>query len=304
MFSQSIMNACVLKSNGTYIHVSHLRKGDYVMDRHGKASMVLSVKQRRTLQGTDAMSMKHPLWYDQMICSTDTQLLAWKNEWVSYESLGRYLMVPTTYDWDMQDNFTFKADTCSIVPSYEIGYLFGAFLRVGSINKYRGIVFHCPGNKHFFVQTILAHGATVFPNAKSKLFPRSNGNYDVCLSGADSIFETFEEFATPTTYYKCPRMFYCKDKEYVRGLAAGLIESSMFVKTAPSHPHVLEMMYWAGLTSQRTLHYSVVMRDTFACYKPFVLPCSKYSVDFRPLYDVETESGTYIANNTIVKCNN
>ncbi len=298
------MNGFVLKSNGSYQHISKLKIGDYLMNKYGFPTKVEKIRSVKSSKHSPLMSVKSLIFYESLICNQNQHILCWDgNEtiWSRYEDLGKYyLATPSQYQWDMPNTFDYYEMGIRLEPSYEIGYVFGCFLRVGSLNKYRGAVFRFPNDKRFVMEKLIHFINKLFPTIGTQIFDRPlKRSKDFCIPAYNGVLVIFEEFLGKS-HMVLPRLFYCGDMAYITGLADGMIQSNMNTKDIPSKDF-LHTLYWTSLSCGRKLHYGLVNRKDktshdYICGKSRVLPhTEKYD-----LWNVYTDSGSFIINNMVV----
>jgi hypothetical protein len=297
------MNGKVLKSNGSYQHISFLKEGDYVINALGRPVKVLKNIKYKLKRKSKIINIHHKHWYEKTLCDTDTNIYVWNEnmpQWKSADILANQtnsILVPSSITWDMPDTFSHIIGNIIITTSYDLGYVFGVFLRLGVANKYKGIAFPCTT----FVQDRIYK----YAEEALKLFPsKVKINDKEALTYFDEdIEEIFNEFFLTSGGKALPLLYRSKDTKYMSGLFDGLVHAHMLQKT-PYDKNYIESLYMSSLSINKPIHYGSISRtsddipyfSTFSIMQEDVLTEGTFMWNLQ----VDCPTNSYIINNVIV----
>lgn len=231
------MNGSILKSNGTYRHISTIKPGDYVINMKGKPVKVVKNVQVKHKRRTELIKYNHTNHYDSLWSMPGKQVLLWNEHGLDHcmwqdvlklfeggkISIQPSVVVPAEIDWDMPETFVHNFGKYELKPSHALGYLFGTFLRVGGINKYRGTTFDCASQSTLIKERIVKFGEDVF-GVPPMWIELSNQEHDLSelVYKDDDIYDIFDNFVMNDNSTTFPLLFRCKNKLYLKGIAEGL----------------------------------------------------------------------------------
>lgn len=312
------MNGTVLKSNGTYKHISLIRPGEYLVNEKGRPVRVVSNKRHRIRWKTDLLSLYHKHWYEPLLCIDKYKVLTWDIKdtsglWQHTADIkpnsGTLSMMPLIIDWDMPTTFQHKFGKYVLEPSYELGYMFGAFVRCGFINKYKGAGFMCSIKQQFLIDKLIECGNNVFGH--SPMFVSlSFGNQEISQVSYhdDDICDVFEELIAPSSHInRLPLLYHCKNYDYVRGLSDGLVQSGMLNKTYISSLHsqtLYETMCWTTFTKHKGVHYGGIINrwdsNMFLSDLLDVKHLTTKQTEYFYELEVDCDSQSFVINNMVI----
>lgn len=266
-------NGKVLKANGSYQCINKISKGDHVINMYGKP-----VRVRRVIasESKDIVHFKSDLWYDKssLKCTGDQQFLM-SNE--------RSVFLPNKIDWMLPHGFHID----SIYQSQQLGFIFGAFLRVGYVRNDKRVCFHCDTSQVCIVNKIKTIVNKLFDEQPTN---NSSQHWHTLVYNNEYLYKLFLEFSCEPN--KClPEKYYCTDKEFALGLLTGLICTGTQGQP-PILPNekVFEGLYWSALSSN-----TPSLRGEFHW--------QKNTDDLETVWslDVECTTKTFIINNIVAK---
>jgi hypothetical protein len=309
-----ISHGKVLKSNGTYKELSKLQKGDRVLNMYGKPIKVLNLIERRNDKNVGIVTIKHDNFFKNFTCTEHQEILTWndrykKAEWVLADYFrdddSQHVILPTTFSWDLPESFKYQilGDTI-LTPSFDLGFLFGVYMRVGYITYTKETVrFHCDTLSVQIIEDVINISKRLFNTKVQKV-----QEPDRFISHIDFenniMYDIFTEFGEDSAKH-LPNKYYCTDKEYVLGLNMGI----MYAGSNGNPPlrnleKVHETLYWSSLVSKKPLSYGQLIKK----YKNIEFLTGRtalYSynrgLDSIWTLDVDCPTGTYIVNNLIVR---
>jgi hypothetical protein len=311
-----LTNGKVLKSNGTYTDISKIQKGDKVINIYGKAVNVRSVIKNH-VQRKGLIHIKNDSWNKLSIlkCTEDQRILIWDDRekrpsWIQADYIQTLeteidspkILFPTKIRWDLPNHFEYKVtNDVTLSSSESLGFLFGAFMRVGFIRLDNQTVrFHCDTSTQIVTKKIMESVQMLFgilPEERKKV-----NVFDMTFKN-ELMYKVFEEFGESAE--KClPEKYRCTDNDYVQGILNGIIYSGTLGQPEMSgQPKVYETLYWAAITSNKPLSYGQLVRKYQN--KDFLtgrISKHNYSRDTTDMYtlDVECDTGTFIVNNIVV----
>jgi hypothetical protein len=218
----------VLKSNGTYQHISMIKKGDYVMNMTGNPVCVKRVIEVRNKSGTNMHFGRNENWYDEISCNDETEILLEEGGFTKIKDLEEQCsytyVLPEHLCWDLPDKLDHVFGDYKLMPSYSLGFLFGAFIALGETNKYRGVLFNCSNLCEHMTNRIDHHFDIVFKKQLLSIFiifGETQRQELTCID--DDIAEIFEEMVTKDNDRFLPKIYWCSNKDYLRGLREGII---------------------------------------------------------------------------------
>lgn len=299
----------VLKANGTYDKINNIKAGDYVMNMYGKPVKVRKVVERKTSNRQTLLEIKHDNWYKPTCCLEFQNILAWDHInktpfWVQADFLNNddstNLVIPADMQWTLRDSFDGK-DCASLSPSYELGFIFGVYLRLGYLTNKCDVNFHCETCSKDIIKMIEVACDKLF---KAKVMYGSTTFISDIKCNDEMLYDIFQEFSNGISKY-LPEKYMCSDKEYLQGLNHGIVFSG--VQGCPSlksNPRVYEILYWTSLTLKKPINYGQLMRK----FRGVELLTGKgrvYSIKrgFYNMYtlDVECDTGSFIVDNIVVR---
>lgn len=230
----------VLKSNGTYTHISSIQTGDYVLNMKGIPVCVKSIEQVKPKRArAKLLQVTHKHWHEQLLIYNDTDMLVWNKHnsvlWKQTKSFRNLVaeqpdffgMMPTEIQWDMPSSFDDAFGSYVIKPSYALGYLFGCFMRIGLVNDYGVITFLCSSEQDELVSKISHMGKEVFGYAPLQV-DVSAKNLLYMSYPDDDIFKVFKQFQIKTHKDRgliLPHQYHCNNATYNKGIFDGLYDS-------------------------------------------------------------------------------
>lgn len=304
----------VLKSNGTYKDISKVQPGEYLINIHGNPTKVISNKIKIAKRKTLLTTIKPQNWYTNYKVPEQYDILHW-NE-ANSEVIGwtnnmkgkqetRYLVTPSNISWDMPDTFNHIFGDQKIESSYELGYIFGTFLHIGTLNKYKGTALFFSDNTEadFLKSKILEYSKVAFGKYPLEINMDVGGNQLQYLMFSDeNICDIFEEMMT-SNGYKLPILYHSKDLKYVKGLSDGMSHSRKYCKQLKIHH--MELLYWTCLSLQKQIAFSGITRtwkkSTYLANPiKFETEILKNNLKFNDL-KVECATNTFVMNNAIFR---
>jgi hypothetical protein len=315
------MNGKVLKSNGIYQDIAKIRDGDYLINSVGKPIRVISCNKIRNYKRCqDLMSITHSNWYHPLVTNIKTDIYTWncetnKPEWKNVTTLEDckkvYSAMPLNIEWDMPKTFNHSFGKYHLEPSYKLGYLLAVFVRLGSVNKYKGAHFICSLDQKFLVDKLMEYGSDIFGYSPLHVtLSTSDIQYNYVSYPDEDISDLFEDFIAKS-YNRLPLLFHCKDRDFASGISDGLIQSGLLGLTKGLSPYHLQYMYelmsWATIIKGKSLHYGNVIREyngkQYICGK---IKVGKYTPrnmtnSWRLNMDIDGNKCNLLINNLIVR---
>lgn len=296
------MNGIVLKSNGTLQHISKILPGDYVVNMNGKPVQVVANKCIRNKRNTQLYSLCAP--NGTALCHSNfgiLTLMTTKTE-QTFRKLGLsdtkeyhvQALTPSNINWDMPETFVHDFGSISLKPSYGLGFMLAAFLCLGTVNKYKGVVLDVSAQTNYVKAKLGEMGHRVFGSQPMSVCIEMNGvAHEELLFQNDNLADIMEMFMIGNSMdKKLPIMFHCKDAAYMKGLAEGLCH----LKT---ETYIDPMAWTLPIIKKR---FSVTVCDSE--YLPFRLKITntvyKEPTDVWDL-QVACDTSSYVVNNIVVQ---
>jgi len=305
----------VLKSNGTYKSINDIKTGDRIMNMHGKPVRVRNIEKRKANHRTILINIKHDNWFSNIVLGEEANILIWNNEqkkpnWIQAGNFSseyeHVTLLPTQMNWDIPEIMKINYKNMCLTPSYELGFLVGAYLRLGYQREaydksFKTINFHCDTSSKNTVDAIRAYMKLIFGveaiNKSQTYF------FDLHFDDSD-VIKFFGRLHTGGSRKKLPHKMMCNDLNYVQGLNSGIMFSG-----TDGHPKITdndtrEILYWTSLLLGKPLNYGQLKRSYLG--KEYltarsVLHAVEKSMTDLSFIDVECDTGSYILNNLIVR---
>jgi hypothetical protein len=303
-----ITDGKVLKSNGVYQKLSTLKPGDHVMNMYGKPVVVKNVIHKGK-QHSSVLDLKSDNWYTPLKCSEELNILTWdmrerKPKWLQAEyvqtEIEQFALLPTQMSWELPATYNITVSNGKVItPSNELGFLIGAYLRIGYQKDVNVIGFHCDTSKKIIADTIIANIKDIF--GVDPKYRRGTFTFDLDFD-SEELYNIFEKFRDNKSF---PEAYYCLDKMYIQGINDGMVFSGTLGNPSLHvNPQLFEVMYWSSLTTGRPLNYGQLKRMyknvPFTTSRTTLYNYNRYIND-KWILDVECETGSFIINNMIVR---
>ena len=279
-FNKGIRNLLKIKTNNwhdkTYVTSDHnywigdLSTNEKSFNNHGKAELL------------DKLTKKKDSKYK------------WKN--LNDLTNKNILLMPNKIDWMLEENFEVDlADYCIkgeikedkiisknqykndfnrfIKSDYDLGYIFGTFLGDGNTHISNNNNSES-GSCHW---SFSLHENNIAEKLKKSIFRKLNYECKISEKGGNvlsvncynkCITKLFDEFSKKTEKH-LPNKFYCKNKEYIKGLYDGLIDSDGSIEKCKNNKvitsltntskSILELFYWCCMNLN--ISYSVCEKE-------------------------------------------
>jgi hypothetical protein len=246
-----------LKSDGSYRGIKHLVPGDRLINVFGKPVRVASVRKLQNRGGgaKTVMYIANDMWHTPTAMCEHQEVLVWHARdldpsWTQADSFGdgseTRMVLPLGVSLDATDRMT-----GDVKPDEELGFLMGAYLRIGFSSATGFVGFHCETTPIATTKTIVSSILRVFGVAPSA--PLSTFVYTVEFE--DSVmFDVFSSFKRdPTTF--------STDAGFIRGVSTGINYCASLACGHPKFPPwLIEVLYWASFTNHAPLKPGQVVR--------------------------------------------
>jgi hypothetical protein len=303
----STISTKVLQSNGLWKPLHQVKIGDKVMNMYGKPVAVSGIKNFKVKQNSSLINIKHDNWYVNVIVKDDTEILVWNSQakhpqWIQadYYSLNneQTLLMPLRMNWELPASFDISYKNNIVKPSYYLGFILGAFLKIG-FQHHHLTSFHTDTSSKEFVDTLRDYIDYVFgiklTNDGSTFF------YDIQYNDQD-FYRIFELFGQYNKHF--PIEYLCSDLEYIKGMHFGMLSSGKNDQQVHQTPQLKELFYWTSHIMGKASYYGQ-LKFVFQGEEVLASRSTLYTVERRPveLISLETEcpSQTYVLNNMIVR---
>lgn len=241
----------ILMSNGRYKNIKDIKVGDYVINSEGKkvkVSNVINSGFKKVMKTRNSLFYKktfitpeHKIWQYNLNSIKDTTLASHgykksvgnkKPHWLNVGDCERrnVALMPKNISFDLQD--TFNVD--GLVPTYELGYVFGTFLGDGNAQsgeyyipsrgrkQKQGRCCWYFGKEEKDIANKLSSCVLKALGEEAKIKEQKNTT-NVYLF-RKRFADLFAEFGKKTNKH-LPEKFWCSNKEYLSGIYDGLMDS-------------------------------------------------------------------------------
>lgn len=296
----------VLKSNGTYQEISTIKKGDSVMNMYGKPVRVRNLIEKKNSSNIPILKLKHDNWFTTTTCSEYQQILTWDNrervpKWVQADYFSSeeqpITLLPSRMDWSLPDNFNIETNFCTLQSSKELGFLFGAYMRIGYQKNVGTIGFHCDTSKQavgLMVVECIKKLFNVDPQYRRGAF-----TYDIDFEN-DVLYNIFSDLMDK----KLPDKYHCKNKDFIEGVNQGIMYSGHLGQLGVSNTNIYETLYWTSLCLGKPVNTGQLVRKyrgiPFLTSFGRLFKFDRIKIDSWTL-DVDCETGSFIVDNLIVR---
>ena len=301
-----ISDGKVLKSNGIYQHVSHIRKGDKLFNMYGKSVTVRNVQYTQGVV-LPTIDIKHDCWFSTLQCTEGIEILTWDNtkklpRWVQGDYFGEIehqqtIILPTNLEWELPLKLNGVLMPSNDDKNYPLGFLIGAYLRIG-YQKQRGVIgFHCDTGKKAVEKYIVSYMSYLF--GVEPKYRRGTFTIDVDFE-CSALYEMFSEF----TCKGVPSQYIYQNTDYIQGINDGLVFSGTNGYPTPENTNVFEVLYWSSLFLGKPLHFGQLAHKynnvSFLTGRANLHSYQRQKTDLWKI-DVDCISGTFIVNNMVVR---
>lgn len=296
----------VLTSNGRYQHVSRVIKGDKLFNMYGKPVTVKSVQHKQDVV-VPVISIKHDCWFSVLECTENTEILTWDPscrlpKWVQADYFGdvnnqQTILLPTRLEWTSPSKLACFPAATGVQGYYKLGFLIGAYLRIG-YQKQQGVIgFHCDTSKKEIEDNIIDFVEQLF--GASPKYRRGTFTFDLDFE-CDALYEMFSEFVGKGL----PAQYLCKNVDYINGINDGIIFSGSIGHPTLTNTNVFEVLYWSSLSLGKPLHFGQLAHKIQNV--PFITGRANlyaYQRQKRDVWniDVDCKTGSYVVNNLVVR---
>jgi len=241
-------------ANGRYRDVSSLLIGEHVYTGTGVPKRVLDIARKKTSISDDIVTIKHNGWYDVTVCNGNTKVLMFD----SYSKKPSWMFANTIAS-SSKEYFTLpckqKSEHAKIDFAYELGFIIGAYLRIGGLRNFPEIRFVYDAGSDIG-NLITKYVATVY-----KCHPVTNtfghriqlAFFNKYLWNKLSGCGTFAERKIPTVLMQ-------ETIEFTSGVNCGIVKSGHTGLPRLSKS-VYEMLYWSSLHSYTPMCYGQLPID-------------------------------------------
>ena len=207
----------ILLANGSYKNITLIAVGDMILNMHIKPVKVVQI---HTKDVRPMCVIKYPNWYTPIYCTRNSQILTIikydKTIWKKIDELNNddnfctageiYMYLPNIFD------------TQEIMPSYEIGYIFGLYAGYGNIVNDQIVFCFGPNTELVSELSILLHNEFKVDISIEK----DESCYKLYVN-SDKLYSILSEFKNRISR-NIPRKYWILHMEYIRGLFDGLVE--------------------------------------------------------------------------------
>ena len=305
----------VLKSNGVYTRVQDIRVGDLVLNMYGKPVKISRVQQVNINMSHSFINIKHNNWFNVSQLLDETNVLTWNKarrtaEWIQanyFSTCNESIFVlPSKIDWTLPETFSLTYKQNFINPSYGLGFLFGAYLRVGYQRDMYNLAdkttnFHCDTSKKEIINSIKHYSKSIFDvDAINK-----KQTFIIDLNFQDDDFTDFFDMLNINSSKKrLPLYYLCNNKEYITGIHDGIRFSGTEGHPGIHDQYLKELLYWTFLYLEKPFSYGQ-LQQTFNNYKFMTTRAILHSIDRKPniifKFDVDCPTGSFIMNNMVIR---
>lgn len=303
----STLSTKVLQSNGLWNPLHQVRIGDKVMNMYGNPVAVSGIKTFKVKQNSSLINIKHDNWYANVVVKDDTEILVWNTQekhpqWIQadYYSLNheQTLLMPLRMKWELPPSFDIAYKNNIIKPTYYLGFILGAFLKVG-FQHHHMTCFHADTSSKEFVRTIREYIEHIFgihvDNGGATYF------FDIQYNDQD-FYRVFECFGQYNKTF--PVEYLCSDLDYIQGIHFGMLSAGNNQHELHRTPQLNELFYWTSHIMGKAASYGQ-FKFRYQGEDVLASRSTLFNVERRPveLVSLETEcpSQTYILNNIIVR---
>ena len=290
-------NSKIMMDNGQYKSIATLQKGDKLRSFSGAPSTVSSVSKKRTSVSEELITLKHDGWYSTSSVSGEQEVLMFdthvkKPLWIRASEADyfsdSYVLPRKSYDPDRQSNFH-----CS----FELGFLVGAFLRIGGLHNFPEVsfVYNRQSNIEDLLKKYSSNLYKVTPVVRHMERGTKMSFMNKYMWNTFSNLGLYEDRTLPDMLLK-------SGHEFASGLNIGLVKSG-FQGVPPIGPSIYEMLYWSSFNSEQLLCFGqkkVISENTRydVCHgRVFLTNRGEYD-----MYEIElTDNNTFIANNFVMR---
>ena len=295
----------ILMANSTYKNIIDIEPGDRVINMNGKPVTVLD---KMYMGKKEIISIKTALHESFVHVTPDHNFYIYdpKTNTYRWEEIDKCytdnlaILCPRNIEWELPNNI--KIDSNVIQPSYELGYIIGAFLTNNIMITEQKIIWYAQThtddshktlreciNKLYHIHPEIKEGKTVY----GRLYYYEFYSEDLyCM-----LVHNFG-IGVPKHFND---KFYCKNIQYIRGLYDGLISNSMNYGLEPNDHYKLFNWCYLSLGIPFTYNnskYAKALNDhLYADIR------KKHTIKYKKnVWDIEVDCPThsFIANNMIV----
>ena len=339
-------NTRVLMANGTYKNINKIYKGDYVINMLGKPVKVLHVVNkgfRNVLMLKIKNNYKNTyVTYDHnyfvgistISHTTESSDISYSAEWRpirdSLDNKHIMSLMPKKISWSIPESFTidlakslylqnafllylldnhilsFTKMNRFIKANYDIGYIFGVYLRSSQNNTDIHKFIINMSNTHSHIGDKIKNCIQRILNIDCSVIIHKNNDtlvYIYNLFISDILLELGND-----NYKHLPEKYYCTDIDYINGLYDGLIDSSFSPENETIH--VLELKQWCKMNIDYVLYSdNLFLNDDTNDISNYNIK-EMYAEEFhhddsmkeKEVWDIEVDCPThsFIADNAIV----
>ena len=352
----------VLMADGTYRNINKVKTDEYVINKNGKPVKVLNVidqGKKEVLKITTNnwhkdifVTKNHEYWIGDLSSSSyssvqnsgiaklldkqaKTKPKSSKYKWLNINDVDNkkmFTLMPKNIEWLLQEEFSIDFDTENTLETkhvksgYKLGYIFGTYLGNDNSKLVSGACHWLFGLRENdianrvkdYIKELIDYNCNISVEDNKVL---SVNCYNKCLSNLLYDFGANIEKKLPTKYY-------CKNKEYIKGIFDGLIDSGGHIEVNKSgslnksldntSEYIIELFNWCCINlnisfcstkSKRSIenlqHSYKVKTHTLNRYTEDYVYSNlqtKQEFDIKDTWDIEVDCPThsFIANNSIV----
>lgn len=287
----------ILMDNGRYKPVDALKPGDAVRSFNGPSGTVKSVIKRTTAMSEELVTLKHDGWYAPSCCIGEQEVLMYdpyvkQPFWIraceaDYFS-DQFVLPRKVYDPDQRSNFH-----CS----FELGFLMGAFLRIGGLHNFPEVCFVY--NRQSNIEELLRKYSSMLYKTVPVVRHLEKGTKMSFMN--KYMWNTFSNLGLYDER-TVPDLFMKSGHEFASGFNIGLVKSG-FQGVPPIGPSMYEALYWSSLNSEQVLCWGQRKIDSDKtrydiCHgQVFLTNRGEYDT-----YELDlAENNTFVANNLVMR---
>jgi hypothetical protein len=286
-------------NNGRYKSVAKLQPGDKLRAFDGPPSVVKLVEKKKTSFSDEIVTIKHDGWYLTTSCCSDQEILMFdpyvkKLFWTQVGEAGYYSEMFTL---PPKIKATKDETDSSFQCAFELGFLMGAFLRIGGLNNFPEVTFVY--NKKSQIEALLKkYTGELYRTTPIIREGETTNKMSFMNKYMWNMFSNVGVYEWRTL----PDVFLRSDKLFAAGVNIGLIKSG-FQGVPQIGSSMYEILYWSALNSDQMLCYSQKSveyeNQTYETCFGHVYLTNRGLFD---VYNVELEANTtFIANNLVMR---
>lgn len=231
-------------------------------------------------------------WYEPTTVRSDVKVLtaataAGGLDWRTVGELDNtYVALPNVPTWDAFPSFDLSFQDLQLTPSYELGFIFGCFVRLGIVQEFPRTTLLSSTCKEFVRQRLYEYSHHAL------------GCVPTCQESGDMEYEDSAIWDVFNSFKQCESMVRCNHTKFIEGIHDGILFSGMS-SSAPrlESDAAYELLYWATITLGRAHNFSQVVANNYISSSARV---HEMDLDMPvTTLEVDCESKSYVMNNFV-----